>query len=66
MTARYLAFEEAVHLHRQLMLEEGQSAVLVAAEKLESALQRPRAEAFGEEFYPALAERLRPSCKELS
>jgi death on curing protein len=54
---RYLTTEEAIYLHRELMLEEGQSAVLIAPDKLESALQRPQSEAFGEEFFPTLAEK---------
>ncbi len=53
----YLTIDEAVYLHRMLMLEEGQSPVLLAPEKLESALARPQSEAFGEEFYPTLAEK---------
>ena len=39
------------------MLVEGQSSVLMSGEKLESALLRPQAEAFGEEFYPSIAEK---------
>ena len=37
------------------MLDEGQQAVLVAPDKLESAVLRPQAESFGQEFYPTLA-----------
>ncbi len=53
----YLTIDQVVYLHRMLMLEEGQSPVLLSPEKLESALARPQSEAFGEEFYPTLAEK---------
>ncbi len=57
MTWRYLTLEQVVELHRRAMLEEGQQAILAAPDKLESALFRPQAEAFGEEFYPTLSEK---------
>jgi len=57
MTVRYLTFDEVVALHAELMRDEGQTSLLIAPDRLESALERPRAEAFGEEFYPALAEK---------
>lgn len=57
MSVRYFGIEEIVYLHRHLMLEEGQSPALLSLEKLESAVLRPSAEAFGEEFYPTLAEK---------
>ncbi|MEX0784058.1 MAG: type II toxin-antitoxin system death-on-curing family toxin [Dehalococcoidia bacterium] len=57
MNWRYPSFEQVVDLHHRAMMEEGQAAVLAAPEKLESALYRPQAEAFGEEFYPTLAEK---------
>jgi len=39
------------------MFAEGRASVLVSPEKVESALLRPGAEAFGEEFYPTAAEK---------
>lgn len=54
---QYLTVSEVVYLHRQGMLAERQSAALAAPDKLESAVMRPMAEAFGEEFYPTLAEK---------
>jgi len=46
-----------VTYHRQLMLASGSNAALIAPAKLEAALFRPQAEAFGEEAYPMLAEK---------
>jgi death-on-curing protein len=57
MTWRYLTLEQVVELHHRAMIEDGRQAVLAAPEKLESALNRPQAEAFGEEFYPTLAQK---------
>ena len=58
MTWRYLRYERAVRIHDRLMVDEGQRPEApLHPEKLESALHRPRAEAFGEEFYPTLAEK---------
>lgn len=54
---RYLSTSEVHFLHSALMQLEGQTAVLIAPDKLESALQRPRSEAFGVEFYPSLSEK---------
>lgn len=39
------------------MLDEGQQAILGAPGKLEAAVQRPQASAFGEDAYPTLAEK---------
>lgn len=58
MTAwSYLSVSEVHYLHQALMELEGQTAVLIAPDKLESALLRPQSEAFGEEFYGTLAEK---------
>jgi death on curing protein len=57
MSWRYLTLEQVVEIHHRAMMEEGQQAVLAAPQKLESALMRPQAEAFGEEFYPSLAQK---------
>jgi death on curing protein len=39
------------------MRDEGQVSQLLDANKLDSALHRPHAEAFGEEFYPTIWEK---------
>ena len=52
---RYVTYAECVELHHILMLDRGQQAVLVAREKLESALARPQASAFGEDLFPDIA-----------
>jgi death-on-curing protein len=57
MSWRYLTLEQVVEIHHRAMMEEGQQAVLAAPQKLESALMRPQAEAFGEEVYPSLAQK---------
>ncbi|MGH2633735.1 MAG: type II toxin-antitoxin system death-on-curing family toxin [Tepidiformaceae bacterium] len=58
MSWRYLRYERAVLIHDRLMAEEGQRPEPpLHPGKLESALHRPRAEAFGEEFFPTLAEK---------
>jgi death on curing protein len=58
VTWRYLSYERAVRIHHKLMVDEGQRPEEpLHPDKLESALHRPRAEAFGEEFYPTLAQK---------
>ena len=57
MKVRYLRMDEVLRLHALVMRAEGQPSVLVDAVKLESAILRPAAEAFGSEFYPSLAEK---------
>jgi death-on-curing protein len=57
MTLRYLTVAEAMALHQLLMRDQGQVSRLIDAGKLESALQRPQAEAFGEEFYETIWEK---------
>lgn len=56
----YLSVDWVLAYHQELMAAMGQSSSLLGREahgKLESALFRPAAEAFGTEFYPALAEK---------
>jgi death on curing protein len=53
----YLSVQQVLVIHHEVMADEGQQAVLIAPDKLESALLRPQAEAFGEEFFPSLAEK---------
>lgn len=57
MTVRYLQYEQVVRLHHELMLEEGKAAPVISPEKLEAAVLRPQATAFGEDAYPPLAEK---------
>lgn len=58
MIWRYLGYERAVRIHDRLMIDEGQRPEApLHPDKLESALHHPRAEAFGEEFFPTLAEK---------
>lgn len=57
MSTRYLSYEQVVRLHKELMLEEGKSAVLGSPDKLEAAVMRPQSTAFGEDAYPSLAEK---------
>ena len=57
MTVWYPDFEGVVAYHHQVMLNSGAAAILAAPDKLESALFRPQAEAFGEEAYSSLAEK---------
>jgi hypothetical protein len=45
VTVHYLTPEWVVAYHREVMLNSGASPLLVAPEKLESALYRPQAEA---------------------
>jgi death-on-curing protein len=54
VTVHDLTPEWVVAYHREVMLSSGSSPLLVAPEKLESALYRPQAEAFGTEAYPTL------------
>ncbi|MCC6960300.1 MAG: type II toxin-antitoxin system death-on-curing family toxin [Dehalococcoidia bacterium] len=57
MTVRYLQYEQVVRLHHELMLEEGKVAPVISPEKLEAAVLRPQATAFGEDAYPSLADK---------
>lgn len=57
MNTEYLDVEQVVYLHRRLMLEESQQSILAAPDKLEAAVLRPQATAFGEDAYPTLAEK---------
>jgi death on curing protein len=54
----YLTIDEVLALHESLYTLNGEAPVpLIAAGKLESAVQRPQSAAFGEEFFPTLAEK---------
>jgi death-on-curing protein len=54
----YLAMDDVLALHESLYTLNGERPVpLIAAGKLESAVLRPASEAFGEEFFPTLAEK---------
>jgi len=57
VTVRYLQYEQVVRLHHELMLEEEKAAPVISPEKLEAAVLRPQATAFGEDAYPSLAEK---------
>lgn len=57
MTIRYLAYEQLVRLHHELMLDDGKSAVVISPEKLEAAGMRPQASVFGDDAYRSLAEK---------
>lgn len=60
MTAEvtYLTLDDVLALHESLYTSQGmQPVALIAHGKLESAVMRPRSEAFGEEFFPSLAEK---------
>ncbi len=55
---RYLTKEDIVAYHAADFLRRGLSpAPIISEEKLQAALERPQASAFGEEAYPALAEK---------
>ena len=57
MKVRYLNVDEVLRIHQLLMLAEGQPSVLMDEGKLESAILRPAAQAFGAEFHQTLAEK---------
>ena len=54
---RYLTLEWIVAYHEVLMYEQGQLPHLIAPDKLEAALARPQASAFGEDAFATLAEK---------
>jgi len=55
---RYLTREDIEAYHAADFLRRGQSpAPVISEEKLEAALDRPQASAFGEDAYPSLAEK---------
>lgn len=54
----YLTVADVVTYHQRIYAADGLPPVpLIAAGKLESAVLRPASEAFGEEFFPSLAEK---------
>lgn len=57
MTVEYVTTGGIVAYHAEVMLASGHSPLLIAPEKLESAIARPQATAFGEEAFPTLAEK---------
>ncbi len=58
MTVRYVTLADVLAYHDRLLQAEAQPpAPMISVAGLEGALQRPRAEAFGQEFYPTLAEK---------
>jgi len=57
VSVRYLTYAEVIFAHRQVMLIEGQTSILISAEKLEAAVARPQTSVFGEDAYPTLAEK---------
>ena len=57
MKVRYLNVDEVLRIHQLLMLAEGQPSVLMDEGKLESAILRPAAQAFGAEAHRTLAEK---------
>ena len=57
MSIRYLTVPQVLAVHHEIMVDEGQEAILMAPDKLESAVLRTEAEAFGEDFFPSLAEK---------
>lgn len=55
---RYVTVADVLAYHAQIYRAEGLSPVpLIAPGKLESAVLRPQSEAFGEEFFPTVAEK---------
>ena len=58
MTSHYVTALDVVEYHRAMYADQGvDAAPLIAPDRLESAVLRPSAEAFGEEFFPTLAEK---------
>ncbi len=56
----YVTLEQILAYHSELMLLQGQQSSLMGdqgREKLEAALGRPQASAFGEDAFPTLAEK---------
>ena len=52
---RYLSVAQVIETHRGVMADHGQSSELAVVAKLESAVHRPEATAFGEDAYPTLS-----------
>jgi death-on-curing protein len=60
-TVRYVTADDVISYHAAIYRSEGMSpAALIASAKLGSAVLRPESEAFGEEFFPTLAEKAAP------
>lgn len=57
MKVRYLRLDEVLRIHELLMRAEGQLSALMDAGKLESAILRPAAQAFGADHHPSFAEK---------
>ncbi len=55
---RYVSIDEVLAYHEHLFRADGATPMpLIARGKLESAVLRPQSEAFGEEFFPTIAEK---------
>lgn len=57
MSTRYPTIDEVRGIHEGFMSEQGTAAILADAGKLEAALARPQATAFGEDAFPTIEEK---------
>lgn len=54
---RHVTRGEVIAYHRRVLLDSGQSPLIINSGRLDAAIARPQATAFGEEAFPTLAEK---------
>ncbi len=54
---RYVTRDEVVAYHRRVLLDSGQSPLVINSGRLAAAIARPQSTAFGEDAFPSLAEK---------
>jgi death-on-curing protein len=54
---RYVTGDDVIAYHRRILLEYGQSPLVINAARLDAAIARPQSTAFGEEAFPTLSEK---------
>ena len=54
---RFVTRDEVIAYHRRVLLDSGQSPLLLNPGRLDAAIARPQSSAFGEEAFPSLAEK---------
>jgi death-on-curing protein len=54
---RYVTRDEVIAYHRRVLLDSGQSPLVINPGRLDAAIARPQSSAFGEEAFPGLVEK---------
>lgn len=54
---RYVTRADVIAYHRRLLLDSGQSTLVINPGRLDAAIARPQSTAFGEDAFPTLSEK---------